>query len=123
MRLDCSARLFRAALAPLLPLLASCGPTYQFTPPATPMGQACIIQCQSSSDQCRTQENEKVRQCEWRKQMAQAELDRCRASTNDPMSCNTQVPLCYMANYNPCDIRYRQCYQACGGTVTEVETK
>jgi hypothetical protein len=89
------------------------------TPPSGAGGQSCIMQCQRSSDRCRAIENDNVQQCEWRKQQAQAALDRCRATTDDAMSCNQEGPLCYMANYNPCDIRYRDCYRACGGTVTE----
>jgi hypothetical protein len=89
------------------------------------MGQACIMQCQTSSDQCRAQKSQEVQQCEWRNQVAQATYDKCVANNPDnaAMACTNTSTMCGMANTYECDVRYRQCYQACGGTVSEEQAK
>ncbi|MFN8643200.1 MAG: hypothetical protein U0802_16645 [Candidatus Binatia bacterium] len=106
-------------------MLVGCGPSYTITPPATPMGQACIIQCQSSSDQCRMQQQQAIQQCQWRNQVAEANYQRCAANNPDNalMACTKQTETCPLFTTAECDARYRQCYAACGGGVHEVPSK
>jgi hypothetical protein len=107
-----------------LALLAGCaGPTYKYAAPTTPMGQACTMNCSNLQAQCKQREDNNAQQCEWRKQQAQQSLDQCKANTDDAMKCNQQVPFCFPANYTQCDSQYRECYQGCGGTVTEEKPK
>lgn len=75
-----------------------------------------------ASDQCRMMKDQEYQQCQWRRDMAQRAYDQCKATTDDAFKCSaSSVPLCYMANYSPCDERFRTCYEVCGGTVTEVQ--
>ena len=87
--------------------------------PATPTAQACALQCQNTSSQCRAREDSGVQQCQWRSQQTQRDLDNCKANTGAATQCPQQVPLCPTADYGPCDGQYHQCEQACGGAVTE----
>ena len=102
--------------------LIGCGPTYQFTPPPTQIGQVCTMQCQTSADQCRSLKSQEYQQCQWRRDMEQRAYDSCVA-TNGAMACSGPTTMCLMPNTSECDARFRTCYQACGGTVTEVKEK
>jgi len=107
-----------AYLTGLALALAACGPIYQtqyaFTPPPTPEGRVCIMQCEQLRFQCRQNEDLKVQNCENQNRWARAEYERCKRSGRK--DCHDGTIWC-SSDYDRCDEQYRFCYQSCGGQV------
>lgn len=98
-------------------LLAGCGPiyhtVYDYTPPASRDGMACVMQCENTRNQCqranrleREVADLKRRQCEERR-----EREKEKNGGKSSLSCS------YHASDTDCDAPYRACYQTCGGRV------
>ena len=105
--------------------LSSCGPIYntdyQFSPPRSEGGRACIFQCEQGRMQCRQIEELQARRCE---DNSRYEQQRCR---DDLRYNENRSPKWYECNedscdpnYGRCDDIYRACYQSCGGEVNSV---
>lgn len=118
-------------VAALVLVLQACGPTYQtiydFTPPASANGRACVSQCQVSQGHCRNACAATVDACQSRmklqarqdyehyaKQQANAgrEVRRTPASFESLHACSEYS--CRQA----CEGDFRICYGTCGGSVS-----
>ena len=105
------------ACAAALMFLAGCGPMYEtrynFLPPESASGRACIFQCDNGKMQCEQIEDMQKERCEDR---ADRDYDRCR---------DRGEKYCYRescsADYTRCEDRYRSCYSSCGGKVEKYE--
>ncbi len=102
--------------------LSSCGPiydtVYDFTPPESNAGRACIYQCENSRGQCRQLEEYRADDCERR---SDYEVERCereiwRRKGREPKWYECGGESC-SANLDRCDEQYRSCYQSCGGRI------
>jgi hypothetical protein len=74
---------------------------YTFTAPTTAKGETCIAQCDTSKRQCEYLEKKKTAYCS-----LQLELPCDEGEINQPN--------------RRCESHYRRCYEACGGTVTNL---
>ncbi|MFH2122059.1 MAG: hypothetical protein ABIJ50_01040 [Pseudomonadota bacterium] len=102
----------------VLPGIVGCGPMYQvhyaFTPPPTPEGRMCIMQCEQLRYQCRRNEDMNKQNCENQNRWARMEYERCKKSGyQDCYDGRVWCP----TDYEHCDEEYRWCYQSCGGQV------
>ena len=90
-------------------LMVGCGPIYNteysFKPPLTPEGKTCAFQCKNSELQCEQLEEMKKQSCQLQSQLECKDKKDCSSSSY----CST--------NFDRCKEMYRNCYQACGGTV------
>ena len=107
----------RFGLLALLLALTGCGPriVYDLTPPETPEGRACTVQCQSSAALCRQMQQNVDQQCQNNYTLMLQNYQACRDSGSDrcvlPSSCTS-------GSTAVCDQNFRECFAACGGTVT-----
>lgn len=107
--------------------ISSCGPiydtTYQFIPPNSEGGRACVYQCENSRSQCRQIEDLRVDRCEQdsRYEQRRCEDDVYRREGRGPKWHECGGLVC-TPEYDRCDDQYRSCYQSCGGTV-QAETR
>jgi len=90
-------------------LITACGPIHQtkyfYTPPSSVEGRTCLFQCENNQIQCEQLEEMKQESCELRAELACNNQENC----SRPRICR--------ANLKRCEQVYRNCYQACGGTV------
>lgn len=116
-----------------MPMLFGCGPVYQthydYTPPTSAEGRACVTACESSRMQCEMIEQQRGALCE---QQADMEYERCRSRSEDQYnactasgrsgcfhevcirrSCSTSADACVQT--------YNRCYGTCGGNVRATE--
>ncbi len=98
--------------------LAACGPIYEtrysFTPPPTPEGRVCLLQCDQIRLQCRQFEDMKKENCEQQNRWEREHYERCKnAGRKD---CRYPSTYC-STNYDRCEEQYRICFQTCGGRV------
>lgn len=102
---------------------AACGPvydtTYSFRPPPTSTGRVCASQCETSRYQCLQLEEVRSRECQYR---ADRDRDYCerqiridKGRSPKWYECGTES---CSADEEHCESSYRNCYQACGGSVT-----
>jgi hypothetical protein len=93
--------------------ISACGPVYDtrytFVPPERPEGRTCVFQCENSKLQCQNMQDMQKQNCEFR---AQLEYERCK----DRGEKHCYEDYC-SSDYSRCDEQYRNCFQACGGTV------
>ena len=115
---------FRALLIAVLMSGTACGPIYDtqyhYAPPKSYAGQACISQCEGGKYRCRSYQDREARDCERRSEY-QAQICAMKIydkKGRDPKwyECNTSS---CSADYDLCDSEYRDCYESCGGRVTE----
>ncbi len=89
-------------------LLVGCGPIYNteytFEPPQSPEGKSCTFQCKNTELQCEQMEKMREENCLLRSKLECKDQKECSTS-----SCRTDNDVC--------EEMYRNCYQACGGTV------
>ncbi|MBP9837783.1 MAG: hypothetical protein KBC84_03630 [Proteobacteria bacterium] len=103
-------------------VLYSCGPIYdtqyQFIPPDSPQGRACIYQCENSKSQCHELERYRSDDCEYRAKLDQqrCEDDVWRRTGKAPKWYECGAESC-SPNSDRCDGDYRHCYEMCGGRV------
>lgn len=58
-------------------------------PPATPMGTACVSQCNSSKQQCQIAQQQLQQQCQANHQRAVADYQRCKAMNPSTSQCSS----------------------------------
>lgn len=109
-----------AALLGLIGLLlgfTACGPTivYDLAPPETPEGRVCTVQCQSSASLCRQMQQYAEQQCQNNYALMQQNYQACRDSGSE--HC-VMPSYCMSMSTSVCDQSFRECFAACGGTVT-----
>lgn len=106
----------------LLFCLSACGPIYntdyQFSPPSSSGGRACVFQCEQGRMQCRQIEELQASRCQ---DHARYEQQRCRDDlryneNRSPKWYECSAESC-AENYDRCEDIYRACYQSCGGEV------
>lgn len=97
--------------------LAGCGPTivYDYVPPSSPEGRVCTAQCQSSAAMCRQMQQSNYQQCQSNYTLMMQNYNACRDSKGK--HC-VMPPSCMMSSTTHCDKGYRECFAACGGTVS-----
>lgn len=100
----------------------SCGPIYDtkynFIPPTSSEGRACIFQCENSRSQCIELENYRNQDCQQRSDYDQ------RRCEDDIRYREGREPKWYECGSNSCSVdqercesQFRYCYQSCGGRV------
>ena len=98
---------------------------YNYDPPKTSEGRACIFQCENTKMQCEQVDQMRVANCQDRAELnfqrcsdrAQADYDRCKASGEK--YCFTDTCRKEPCNGSgQCDNQYQRCYSICGGQVT-----
>ncbi|WP_058557874.1 hypothetical protein [Thiohalocapsa sp. ML1] len=106
-----------SGLLGLLLGLTACGPqiVYDLTPPETPEGRVCTVQCQSSAALCRQMQQNAEQQCQNNYALMQQNYQACRDSGSK--HC-VMPPYCTSLSTSVCDQSFRECFAACGGTVT-----
>ena len=110
--------------------LAACGPIYQtrfdYSPPASGQGMACIAQCSRISDLCRENCDLKQQRCEGdAREQARRDYEdyvRERNKKNAPIK-RTRDSFYYGSSCSSssctseCTTPYNQCFVSCGGAV------
>jgi hypothetical protein len=99
-----------------------CGPVYnteyQFSPPDSDAGRACVFQCENSRQQCRQLEEYRADDCQrrasWDQQRCEDDIYRRKGREPKWYECGSES---CSADYDRCDESYRSCYQSCGGKV------
>lgn len=121
-------RLFRAAAGVIaIVSIAACGPIYDtqynFRPPSSSEGRACIFQCEQSRQLCRQNEEYRADDCqrrsEWDQQRCEDQIYRTKGREPKWYECGSES---CSADYDRCEGSYRACYQSCGGRV-DAETR
>jgi hypothetical protein len=101
--------------------LTGCGPRYlyTYTPPTTPEGRVCIMQCLNSQQQCSNYNQNLYQQCQNNRNWAMQNYNQCQQNAPDKKSRNHCMapPACYAPSPYNCEENYRACYQTCGGQV------
>ncbi len=112
-------RMLVPTLVPTLVLtaLTACGPrvVYDLAPPETPEGRACAAQCQSSAALCRQMQQHADQQCRNNHALMLRNYNACVESGSD--AC-VMPPRCTSLSGRECSQSFRECFAACGGTVT-----
>lgn len=106
--------------------LTGCATTYEFVPPTTEAGRLCVTQCAAVRESCvanaQAQANREFERCE---RASDQEFTRCLilADTKEKKAaCDKRRRYCgEFVNDEPCEERYRSCFQVCGGRVIEKE--
>jgi hypothetical protein len=100
-----------------LAALTGCGPriVYDLAPPETPEGRACVAQCQSSAALCRQMQQNADQQCRNNYALMLQNYNACRESGSD--AC-VMPPSCTSLSGADCSRSFRECFAACGGSVT-----
>ncbi len=112
-------------------VLQACGPTYQtiydFTPPASAQGRACVSQCQVSQSHCRTACAATLDACRSRSKLqARQDYERYARQQKDAGREVRRTPASFeglnaCSDYScrqACEGDFRICYGTCGGTVS-----
>lgn len=109
----------------VLSFLSACGPIYStdynFSPPRSAEGRACVFQCEIGRQQCNEIEGLKQDRCEHYsdQELYDCERDIRRRKGREPKWYECSSRSCD-ADSDRCDQSYRYCYQACGGEVNQV---
>ena len=125
-RMECLVKRFFLLIC-LSWVLAGCSTiTYEFVPPATESGRLCVTQCAAVRESCmanaQAQATREYERCE---RSNDQEFTRCLilADTKEKKAaCEKRRR--YFGEYvndEPCEERYRSCFQVCGGRVIERE--
>lgn len=98
-------------------LCAGCGPriVYDLTPPTTPEGRVCAQQCRNHAALCRQMQQNADQQCRNSYALMLQNYHACRDSGAE--HC-VMPPPCTSGSTAVCDSNFRECFAACGGTVT-----
>lgn len=111
-----TSRIAGCALALVL-ALSGCRTEYDFTPPQTAEGLACVGACSDREQECfaahSRQDEAAYASCQ---RGAQSEYESCVKQASDPGRCYVRV--CQRQLYAAgCEDAYRTGYRNCGGTV------
>ncbi len=98
---------------------------YDFQPPQTSEGRACIFQCENTKMQCEQLDQMRIANCGDRADIdfqrctdrAKAEYDRCKASGKQ-YCAEARCEKTTCSSSGQCDTQYQRCYTTCGGKVT-----
>lgn len=104
--------------------LAGCGPEYTYTPPLSPIGQACVMRCQDTQGECthKAQKRADRKQAKCEKQAAHEHYACLLYAKTDADRAKCQKSGCYeYADTERCDNDFRACFQQCGGIVGVVK--
>lgn len=118
-------------------LLSGCGPvyktTYHFTPPDSQRGRECVNACQSTQQQCESNENYTYEQCKNRAERSYQACESRKKFEPHPKkgwkepkcveNCqDCSRPYCSSPDDDKCAERYRECYRTCGGSIEKTVT-
>jgi hypothetical protein len=101
----------------MLAMVAGCGPqiVYDYVPPESNEGRICAAQCQNTATNCRQMKQMVNQQCQNNYSTMLQNYNACREA--GAKHCIGPTPCPYNGT-TECDQNYRECFAACGGTVT-----
>jgi hypothetical protein len=107
-------------------LFAACDPIYttdyRYTPPTDKAGKQCLAQCGAARSFCRSAASQEAQndrlQCDL---AARDDYEHCLQSAHGDSSKCYRRSCTANPYYGTCESDYRECYQNCGGQVTEVK--
>lgn len=122
---------FARLLFPLgLLLLTGCQTVrYEYTPPVTPEGRQCVVQCSAVREMCRANENQRA---DYKEQMCEERsehtyymcMKRAGRDAKQQEKCSDKRMYCKeYADVYHCNDEYNQCFTICGGSVNTIIEK
>ena len=107
-----------------LVLIVGCSPIYKtkysFTPPESKEGQKCVHECKAKELSCEKIEYLEFKNCHLEDEISYRDCkNRDKSEEWKKKNCGKGAFLFCDADIEKCEKFHRDCYQACGGTVTE----
>lgn len=99
-------------------LLSACGPVYHtvynYTPPKSRDGMACVMQCDNTRNECK-RANQSAREAA---DLKRHHCEERRAREEKETGKESHISCSFYSHDEDCDGNYRTCYQTCGGHIS-----